>query len=68
MRLASPTTIPRPLHNLQSCLADGRLLAQSVLAEKRLNATLDRVRQVRHRQHLQASYVSIAGTLAGLVR
>ena len=32
--LSEPDNHPSPLHNLQSCLADGRLLAQFILAEK----------------------------------
>jgi len=32
--LSEPDDHPLRLHNLQSCLADGRLLAQFILAEK----------------------------------
>jgi len=32
--IVEPDDFPLRLHNLQSCLADGRLLAQFILAEK----------------------------------
>jgi hypothetical protein len=36
--LSEPDDHPSRLHNLQSCLANGRLLAQFILAERAFNA------------------------------